>query len=477
MRPQPTITEICLNNVVACLQALLPVMVEINDTFGPPFVQAIVNTTISLIAAIPNIKKSKSECLQLVENIHGIVATIVSLFIKSETTGVLPPGIMYHIGEFTETIHKIHAFVEAHQEGNRIKQFFRQSEMNLLFKRCRNGLQHAMDVFNVENQGSLLTDVGEIQRHATRTHQQLLELVSTVSESASTAETSSIAIYPMPSSLQNSSDSFSMLPAKPKIFHGREFELELIVTALKNEGARIAILGTGGIGKTSLARAVLHHPVVLDKYEHRFFVAVDSATTTAEFAAQIGRHLGLKAGKDLSKAIIRHLSERSPCLLVLDNLDTPWEPLESRTGVEQFLAQLTELPGLALLITMRGAERPAKVLWTRPFLAPLEPLASDAARQTFADIAEDFHDPEDVDKILQLTDNMPLAVDLIAHLVDHEGCSSVLTRWEKEKTVALSHGYDRRSNLDASITISLSSPRFKSTPGAEQFPNFPLPIF
>lgn len=115
---------------------------------------------------------------------------------------------------------------------------------------------------------------------------------------------------------------------------------------------------------------------------------------------------------------------------------------------------------------MRGAERPAKVRWSRPFLPPLEPLSTSAAREMFMDIADDFHDAKQIDQLLNLTDNMPLAVDLIAHLVDYEGCSSVLTRWETEKTSLLSTGHDRKSNLDVSIEISLSSPRISSSPGA-----------
>ncbi|KAJ7111435.1 hypothetical protein C8R44DRAFT_534732, partial [Mycena epipterygia] len=200
---------------------------------------------------------------------------------------------------------------------------------------------------------------------------------------------------------------------------------------------RIAILGAGGMGKTSLAKAALHHPNIVSKYE-RFFVAADSATTSIELAALIGLHIGLKPGKDLTKPVVHYFSTKGPCLLVLDNLETLWEPMESRGGVEEFLSSLTD-------ITMRGAERPAKVRWTHPFLQPLKPLSAIAARQTFVDIAEDFHN-----------------MDLIAHLVDQEGCEDVLARWGKEKTSLLSSGHDRRSNLDMSIKISLSSPRLSS---------------
>src|ERR1700761_5121235 len=116
---------------------------------------------------------------------------------------------------------------------------------------------------------------------------------------------------------------------------------------------------------------------------------------------------------------------------------------------------------------MRGAERPGQVRWTRPFLEPLLPLAYGAARKTFIDIAGENHDTNDMDKILHLTDNMPLAIDLIEHLVDSEGCSTVLSRWETEKTSLVSAGYDTRSNLDMSIALSLSSPRVASVSGTK----------
>jgi hypothetical protein len=115
---------------------------------------------------------------------------------------------------------------------------------------------------------------------------------------------------------------------------------------------------------------------------------------------------------------------------------------------------------------MRGAERPASVRWTRPFLKPLNPLSQNAARQTFIDIADDIHQTEDIDRVLLLADNMPLAIDLIANLVDSEGIPSVLSRWETQRTSILSDGHDATSNLELSISLSLSGPRMASSPDA-----------
>ncbi|KAJ6603342.1 P-loop containing nucleoside triphosphate hydrolase protein, partial [Mycena vulgaris] len=258
-----------------------------------------------------------------------------------------------------------------------------------------------------------------------------------------------------------------MLPARPKIFHGRDSEVAHILDNLNHHAPRIAILGGGGMGKTSVARAVLHHSDIVAKYELRLFVPCDSATTSTELVILVGSYIGLKSGRHLQRLVVDHFSRRTSSLLILDNLETLWDVIQSRREVEEFLSLLTGVQHLALIITMRGAERPAKVRWTHPFLPPLQPLTDEAARQTFLDIADDFHNPNEVTQVLQLTDNMPLAVDLIAHLVDYEGCTNVLIRWGTEKTALLSQGYDRRSNLNASITMSLSSPRITSLPGAK----------
>ncbi|KAJ7832718.1 P-loop containing nucleoside triphosphate hydrolase protein, partial [Mycena leptocephala] len=257
----------------------------------------------------------------------------------------------------------------------------------------------------------------------------------------------------------------SMLPSQPKIFYGRDSELSNILQLFSAGTPKIAILGAGGMGKTSLARAVLHHTKITERYDqHRFFVACDSAATQVELAALIGAHVGLKLGKDLTHPVIQYFSSSSDSLLILDNLETLWEPAQSRGKIEEFLSLLTGVDHLALLITMRGSERPAKVAWTHPFLPLLKPLEQAAARQTFIDITDNTHDPEEVDKVLSLTDNMPLEICLIAHVVDSEGCSHVLSRWEEEKTSLISDGYDRTSNLDLSISLSLSSPRLNTLP-------------
>ncbi|KAJ7178265.1 P-loop containing nucleoside triphosphate hydrolase protein [Mycena filopes] len=258
-----------------------------------------------------------------------------------------------------------------------------------------------------------------------------------------------------------------MLPASTQIFHGHESELADILKLFNQGTPHIAILGAGGMGKTSLAKAVLHEDTIAGRYtQYRFFIPCDKAGSTAELASLIGAHLGLKSGRDMTGTVLQHLSQSPPSLLVLDNLETLWEPVEFRKEIEEFLSLLADIPTLSLLVTMRGAERPSKVQWTRPFLLPLRPLAQDAAQRVFQDIADDGHLPEEVNQVLQLADNVPLAICLLASLVDVEGCSRVLSRWQTEKTSMISDGHDKKSNIELSISLSLSSPRITSMPHA-----------
>ncbi|KAJ7032087.1 P-loop containing nucleoside triphosphate hydrolase protein [Mycena alexandri] len=463
MPRQLTITEIRLKNISTCVAITANTLDVLVNTLKISALAAISNTTQSLLKMVETIKQDKDDCAELMEHIDKLLNAIIGVYLKSDTGAELPPSILNQITKFTETTHKIHAFVEAQQSGSKVKKFFRQGELNALLKNCKAGLQQGLAFFQIRTATDVLADAREMQDQAQLRHQEVLNLVETMSSSDSASF-----ISKMYSGSYTSSNSLSMLPAEPKIFHGRDSELAEILKLFSQGTTRIAILGAGGMGKTSLARAALHHEQITTKYQgNRFFIACDTASSKVQLAGLIGAHLGMKAGKDLTQAVLWHFSNAPPSLLILDNLETPWEPVEFRQDIEEFLSLLTDITSLALMITMRGAERPSKVHWTRPFLLPLKPLAQDAARKMFIDIADNRHSMEQVDQVLHLTDNMPLSISLLAHLVDMEGCSEILSRWETEKTSLISDGYDKRSNLELSISLSLSSPRITSMPHSQ----------
>jgi hypothetical protein len=106
------------------------------------------------------------------------------------------------------------------------------------------------------------------------------------------------------------------------------------------------------MGKTSLAKAILHHTEINSKYnQHRFFIACDTAATQVELAALIGSHLGVKPGKNLTHPVIQRFTTQPPGLLILDNLESLWEPAESRGDIEEFLSLLAGVDHLALVVS------------------------------------------------------------------------------------------------------------------------------
>jgi hypothetical protein len=72
----------------------------------------------------------------------------------------------------------------------------------------------------------------------------------------------------------------------------------------------------------------------------------------------------------------------------------------------------------------------------------------------------------EVGQLLEITDNIPLAVQLVANIAASEGCQATLERWKVENTALLSAGYDKQSSLEISIKLSLLSPRMASIPPA-----------
>ncbi|KAJ7775416.1 hypothetical protein B0H16DRAFT_1361642, partial [Mycena metata] len=463
MPREQTVIEVRLDNISKCVTITVNTLDVLVKTLKIPGLEAMVNTTQSLLKLVQTIKQDKNECAELMEQTHNILNAIIGVYIRSDTGIELPPSTLNEIAKFTQTLHKIYTFIEAQQSGSKVKKFFRQGELNGLLKDCTAALQQRLVFFQFKS-SDVMSTVREMQEQAQIRHQEVLHVLETMSSSDSAST-----ISKMYSGSYASSNSISMLPAEPNIFHGRESELAEILNHFKEGTPKIAILGAGGMGKTSLASAVLHYEEIVIKYQgNRLFVVCDTAASKVELAGLIGAHLGMKPEKDLTRAVLHRLSEGSPTLLILDNLETIWEPAESRKEVEEFLSLLTDIVSLALMITMRGAERPSKVKWTRPFLPPLEPLAQEAARKVFIDIAEDRHLMAEIDQVLQLTDNMPLSISLLAHAVDVEGTTAILSRWQRERTSVISEGYDRRSNLELSILLSLASPRITSTPHSQE---------
>ena len=124
-----------------------------------------------------------------------------------------------------------------------------------------------------------------------------------------------------------------------------------ILSLLLRGAARIALLGPGGMGKTSLAVATLHDPSIFAEYPQRHFIGFESAHTTQELLETMAVYFGIQvAASQVQTTIRNHLQSLGRCFLVLDNIEPVWDVAEAKEKLEDFLCLLTEIPDLSLLV-------------------------------------------------------------------------------------------------------------------------------
>ncbi|KAK7030029.1 hypothetical protein R3P38DRAFT_2775468 [Favolaschia claudopus] len=338
-----------ISHVTPGLARAAELLSALNDGFSPPFINTLSSTTTALADALQNVKRNQDDCAKLVEHIPTLLTAIVDLHMKAEPAGIISAAMLFNLGQFTETLAQIYTYVEAQLGGRTLRHFFRQGDTNTLLKTCYAGLEQAKVTFKINMLTGISGDIVQMQNTLDNMHDELLESISSVTEVESEKNSS---IYHSSRISQTSSVSISVLPAKPTIFHGREIEVASILKLLQLPSPRIAILGAGGMGKTSLARVALHEREVTARYEMRLFVSCEATSNGIDIANIIGSQLGLKPGKDIRKLVVQFLEKGPPCLLILDNLETPWEPLESRISVEEFLALLSDIKHLALVVRL-----------------------------------------------------------------------------------------------------------------------------
>jgi hypothetical protein len=123
MPPQPSATQIRLNNIVTCLTATADTVQILANSLKTPFLEAISNTTHSLLKSIQvnstvyihdnqvkwiiprlAIKQNENNCTVLLEQTYKLLNVALMVHVKSDTAGELPPSVLHHIGKFTEYV-------------------------------------------------------------------------------------------------------------------------------------------------------------------------------------------------------------------------------------------------------------------------------------------------------------------------------------------------------------------------------------
>ncbi|KAH7091827.1 hypothetical protein BKA62DRAFT_776206 [Auriculariales sp. MPI-PUGE-AT-0066] len=232
------------------------------------------------------------------------------------------------------------------------------------------------------------------------------------------------------------------LPGCPEVLNGRTSDLMKYVRLLCGAvPARIVIIGPGGIGKTSLAKALLYSEEVVAVFgDHRFFISVEGVIDMEGAIALLAKQLGVQHPTDSLAASISFLMSLPRVLLVIDNLETLWFSKDDS-------AQAAAL----LLMESFGQTRA---------LPSYDPFPS--MQQTTAEEVS-------LKGLLQAVDCVPLAVTLLARLAKLPGkCpSSLLKQWHSEHTKMMAKKSDRGREFNVEVSIQVSLDLLAST-GADE---------
>ncbi|KAJ7750498.1 hypothetical protein B0H14DRAFT_3166893 [Mycena olivaceomarginata] len=236
------------------------------------------------------------------------------------------------------------------------------------------------------------------------------------------------------------------MPPLRRMLYGRKAVIQKVVSLLTSERrSRICITAAGGMGKTSVALAVMENVTVNSVFlkEHQFWIPCIEATSPDILRRILYNQLRITAASynSLDELVAElNASPERRRVLVLDNFETPWltgDP-SYRTEVHDMLCQLAKLPHVALLATMTSSFPPMdNIEWENIQLPPLDPAA---ALQTFNGIYPNTADATKLNELLHALGHIPLAISLMAADGRRSQASpdDLLREWKQSDTEILS---------------------------------------
>jgi len=234
-------------------------------------------------------------------------------------------------------------------------------------------------------------------------------------------------------------------------------EIVAIITS-QTRPWHVALLGVGGIGKSSIAKAVLNDKKIEPRFRVRVFITYDGVASTAmTFQLFLERICSALALTDADiPAILRFLASTT-ALLVVDNAETFNDAGDEDAG--KLFAALNSIgaqPSTRIIFTSRNSEVvPQNLRCKRLNISGLSLQAScDAFEAVYLKPIDDS-----IRSILRALDFHPLSINILANaaVMNEWFIPDICQAWTERQVQVLDNANDKYRSLRAATEISIVS--------------------